>query len=404
MALLIFAGWGWSDAFKFRKRLFRYELKRPESLRTHCRRALTIALVLTGFLYFREELLTFVGRAKPFVLFGDESTWYGMADALSSGGFFESFRQNFNYQPGIPWLISFPSRLVGVSDAEWLYAYAGAIPFLMFLWIYELSESLLALFAGLSLLSYLQIDSRDFRFYFSGTLYGEATASLLLSILLAETYLTWLSSRDFLKRISNDYWKQSLAWGAGLGLMSMSKAPLSALLPFWLLGAIVWFLRGSVSMSQRVRAVFLMICLYQAPTWIWKWQLSSWNLTQYYSPRFRDFFAKGFNFSIFFDIPLGLFHWPGNGFTYCSGWLAVIAIALLLRRQVLGGMFVAVTLLYWGFVMTLYATYWQNVERNSAGRYCAHVAYACVLLAPLAFKKRSPEAGDDSASRLRRVS
>lgn len=366
--------WGWLAAPHFKWKIPKPSFRDP---------ALKLLGVLLFFFLLREQLRQVADRAIPFVPFGDEiHTWFEMSKGFVNSGLVSTLHTH-NYYPGIPWLIALSSRIFGVHNDEWLFGYPAFLAMAIMGWVWEVSRGTKSWVAGLAFLTFVFITSTDLSFYFTGTLYGEGTTSLLLSVLLAEIYLRWEDRKSPIQ--------QSLAGMVlVLGFCGLSKPPMATLLPLFGLLAAGVISRGR-GVSLRTGCAAAVILLESLPAWIWKQSLMHFGLKPEYSVKPAEIIAKGFSWDVLGNLFKRVATFRSISNVYGAALAIAFVICFLQRKKDLGNLMVGTCLIYFGFVFGLYCTLWQATEIGSMERYCSHSAIACLMLIPLAFTQTSRE-------------
>lgn len=382
LAYLALAAWGWSGRQSVRALLQSITRVPRRFWRELGAWPWKVFAVVVGLFFFRQEMHTYISHGAPF---GDEvGYWFPAPRRLLEGGLRAAI-EGWRYTPGVPWLASFAARFFGVSGDVWLFPFPIVVMAGFAALLFELSASGFALLTGTTVLFFVFLSSRDLFHIFGGSLYGEATATLLLAVLAAEAL--FLKT----KALTLETWGRRpfrrLAGLAGLlGLSALTKPPLSvlALGIVLVLAAAAFF--SARRWPSRIQHAGLVPVAGLTGYLVWKGLLSGAESEHAFS--IKGIAKAGFHPEIPLGMLRGLFTLGSFQFAYTAGLIAALLIVASLRQWRLLFVYGITLAVYWGFVLGLYATLWHGVEYGSAGRYLSHAAIACVLILPLAFSPK----------------
>ncbi len=354
-------------------------------------RSLEVLFPLVLFFLFRENLHYFMHRSpEPF---GDEISWWQTgAKEIMNLGLIKGIQVHWygNYTPAIPWLISLPERFIGIHREVWLFSYAPIIMLLYILFIYEISKTRLGKIAGITLLFFTLTMNRDFHNLFAGSLYGESISGLLLAICTYE--FIYLKNKKLITWISMSFL---------IGFIRLTKPPVS-MLSFWCFIFLAMIFtakqlkkRNKIDLKSVTLAILGLLIGTGLGFKLWIRVLGEVGKTQEYTVFVSDIFKNGINIAIPLGMLSGLANFGTPQFAFTLGTIMALVFALIQKKYLLFKTQISILIIYWGFVFGLYATFWQKGDFSSAGRYLSHAAFACILLVPMAFDKKTLFAGKD---------
>ncbi len=419
LALRPFLGAVWRAVLSLPKRISNHASVLVRTL-PHWGYVVLFGVVL--FLLIRQQLHYHTTRAP---VGGDELYWwYTASEYMMNHGLGQNLYANYvvprGYTPAIPWLISFPVRILGVSGdygKNWLFGFPLFV-FLSYLGIiFSLARTGWAALATTSLLLVVFSSYRDLHSMFAGSLYGEAPAALLTALVMIELFDKWLH-KEF-----RDQWTQRFAYlvrpalgsAAIFAIASLSKPPISLLVVAVLLLGVLALLTerffdrpresslSSKRITSRVSRGLSSIALTRAPfvllfgrvsifvgmallsLVLFKVGLFKAQIKPEYQWSIESIRQAGFQWRIPYDMLRGCFTPNTFPWAYTLGLILIFIYTILLKSYRAGVVLFSNVLLQWGFVLGLYATLWSRWELGSAGRYLSHSAIASVLLLPWVF-------------------
>jgi hypothetical protein len=314
-------------------------------------------------------------RAIPFVPIEDEGAWWLPLSVRTMNEGLAVVGRTIPYTPGIGWLISLPSRLLGYHDAEWVMAFPLVVFAGVFFFIVEFSRSWREFLVAFFVWFYACLCSRDLHHLFVGMIYGEAACSLFLAGWLA----SFLSLNVDIKRSALH---RALGFGLYVGFCAVIKPPLSVLSLLFAIPVGTWIFVKTKNV--RASIAFLVPALWSYA--FWRVLMASGNLKSEHTFSLSQIARAGIDFSIPIHMLSELFNRGTPQFAYSTALVATLAIAIILRSKTYLKLYSGTLLIYWGFVFGLYATIWQQTEQNSAGRYISHAAFALIYLLPISLR------------------
>lgn len=342
-------------------------------------RAWKIGGGLMLFLFVHQCLQEFSKHTTPY---GDEIYfWFTASKNYLESNLLDMIRLH-NYTPGIPWLATLPARLLDSKQEAWIYPYPILVMTGFVCLLRELSTSWKAWLAGLSALLAVMMTSRDLRFLYFGSVYGESVAALLLAIALIE-------SLRFTQQAPQG-WRPTLGLGGFLGFVAIAKPPIANLAPLIGLALVAHLLRKR-GPKELPRAA-LLLGTSVLPLQLWKHALSSIGSKPLYSYWLTKLQEMSFDIAPVKAIlhPFIFWSWnPDPSMAMNLGVVLTIFFYSISRQRELKLGLTLSYLIYFAFILGLYATVWQKVETNSAGRYLSQVVLAGVLLIPQTLSQNS---------------
>jgi hypothetical protein len=337
---------------------------------------------LVFFFFARQELALLFWRGSPA---GDELYVPWPASQLFLSGGMSDVIHHHSYMIDLPWLMTFPSRLLGSTSTEWLYAYPFMSMLLFTLFMVELAPTAKAFLASSTVLFFVFLSSRDLHDQFGARLLTEALAGLATAALMAEIYLSWTGP----KRPASATLRRIIGWGLFISFCSLTRPGISQLSLTAALGAAAWLALKEKPQAARAWKPLLCLALSFMNFGLWKWALAhSGRLPEYSDLTLWGYISAGADLSIPAAMIRGLLSPGSPQAAYTWGLLVVVAVVLLQgKRPRLLAVMLTTVALYWTFTFVLYATLWRHMEKGSAGRYLSHAAVAAVLILPLAFRK-----------------
>ncbi|MEW6057055.1 MAG: hypothetical protein AB1540_10615 [Bdellovibrionota bacterium] len=351
-----------------------------------------VALVL--FFFIRQQMHLYLTRGIPFTPSGDElAWWFPMATRTLNEGLVETIR-TVHYTPGVGWLIALPARILGVHDTEWLFAYPLFIFFAYFMLLIELSKTPSALFIGICLWFYVFLCSRDLHHTYGASLYGESLSALLLALFLVFLW-NLIGGPSTKKQPSRTAF---MGFGLFLNFCLLSKPPISVLGHLFIYGFTLYLIAGKARLKQKLASATAFIVPALCGFKFWGFLLLSINgRRSEHSVSIEAFRQSGIDIWLGIGILKGLFNWGAPQFAYNTGLVLALCIAVLCKAQRFLWVSATTLFIYWGFVVGLYSTIWQQIETGSAGRYMSHAAIALILVLPFFLNPRKDALGNDKA-------
>lgn len=338
------------------------------------------------FFFIHESLQEYMKHTAPF---GDEIYFWFTASKHYLESSLTGMMKLHKYTPGVPWLITLPARLLGSKNDAWTYSYPVLIMMGYICLLREISHSWKSWLSGLSCLLAVFMTAQDLRWYYFGSLYGEAIAALLLAVALVEG-LHWTARPNW--QLNN-----CLGFGTLLGFISLSKPPIATLAPLIALTVLIFNLAQVA--KRHWPPVIMLLMGYGFPFELWKLSLSRIGSHPEYSFSLSRLREAGVSLAPVHAILYPFANWSWHldpPMALNLGILLSIAFLVPSWRRDLKLAALLSYCVYFGFILGLYATLWQQTETNSAGRYLSQVVIAGVLLIPMNLTQPSPYLGRKS--------